>query len=565
MSTKRPHIIIINPDEMRADAMAHMGNPAAITPHLDTFARTEGVSFSNAFCQNPVCVPSRCSFFTGLYPHVRGHRTMEYLLHPGEDTLFHELKRAGYHVWMNSRNDLLAGQYDELFDESADEIFPYRLEEHKAVDMPKVGPRPAMPAQTVTPPDMPESPYSHYKGTSGQAQFGNDWADTEGAIERILSYDKEQPLCLFVGWNNPHVPYTCMEPYYSSIDRSKLPARISGRDMTGRSEIIRQLQQYVDMTDWTEEQWMELRATYLAQCMMVDDMFGQICDALKAAGMYDDSAIFFLSDHGDFTGDYDLVEKSQNSFQNCLSKVPFLIKPPKGYDIDPGVSDSLAELVDLYATAMDFAGVTPSHTQFGQSLVPVLADRAAAVRKFAYCEGGRTESEIHCDEWHNQGENGPAPTYEYWPKMTAQKDPAAHEKGTMIYDGRFKYVHRLRGDHELYDLKKDPAEIRNLYPEIAGNEQASAENTIDDAKKAELLKRLSAFQSELLNWYQATCDVVPYEGDSRFSTDQYWGIFGKRLPAAMEQPFKEYIRREHPSVSAVIQYLQSMMAQRKPQ
>ncbi len=117
----------------------------------------------------------------------------------------------------------------------------------------------------VTPPDMPDSPYSHYKGTSGQAQFGNDWADTKGAIERILSYDKEQPLCLFVGWNNPHVPYTCMEPYYSSIDRGSLPRRISGDDMTGRSEIIRQLQQYVDMTGWTEEQWMELRATYLAE------------------------------------------------------------------------------------------------------------------------------------------------------------------------------------------------------------------------------------------------------------------------------------------------------------
>ncbi len=148
----------------------------------------------------------------------------------------------------------------------------------------------------------------------------------------------------------------------------------------------------------------------------------------------------------------------------------------------------------------------------------------------------------------------------------------------MIYDGRFKYVHRLRGDHELYDLEADPAELRNLYPELVGAESASADpgtapaaadsspaltqNQLSDAEKTELLKRLSAFQSELLNWYQATCDVVPYEGDSRFSTDQFWGIFGKRLPAAMEQPFKEYIRREHPSISAVIQHLQSMMAKR---
>ena len=62
----KPHIIIFNPDEMRADSLGHLGNPAAHTPFLDRFAREEAVSFSRAFCQNPVCVPSRCSFFTGL-------------------------------------------------------------------------------------------------------------------------------------------------------------------------------------------------------------------------------------------------------------------------------------------------------------------------------------------------------------------------------------------------------------------------------------------------------------------------------------------------------------------
>lgn len=67
--SKCPYIIIFNPDEMRADTIAHLGNPAAITPCLDEFAHQDAVSFSRAYCQNPVCVPSRCSFFTGLYPH----------------------------------------------------------------------------------------------------------------------------------------------------------------------------------------------------------------------------------------------------------------------------------------------------------------------------------------------------------------------------------------------------------------------------------------------------------------------------------------------------------------
>ena len=107
---KRPHIIIFNPDEMRGDALAHLGNPASITPNLDAFAANEAVSFGQAYCQNPVCVPSRCSFFTGLYPHVRGHRTMSHLLRPGETSMLKELKEAGYYVWMNDRNDLTAGQ-----------------------------------------------------------------------------------------------------------------------------------------------------------------------------------------------------------------------------------------------------------------------------------------------------------------------------------------------------------------------------------------------------------------------------------------------------------------------
>ena len=115
MST-RPHIIIFNPDQMQCDALAHMGrNPAAQTPFLDHFAAEEAASYRNAYCQNPVCVPSRCSFLTGLYPHVHGHRTMRYMLHSEESSIFSELKAAGYHVWMNARNDFLPGQDEAAF------------------------------------------------------------------------------------------------------------------------------------------------------------------------------------------------------------------------------------------------------------------------------------------------------------------------------------------------------------------------------------------------------------------------------------------------------------------
>ena len=106
----KPNILIINPDQMRADALHHLGNEASHTPVFDALAQ-EGVSFSNAFCQNPVCVPSRCSFMTGLYPHTKGHRTMSYLQHPGEENLFSDLKKAGYHTVSSTRGDLMGGQF----------------------------------------------------------------------------------------------------------------------------------------------------------------------------------------------------------------------------------------------------------------------------------------------------------------------------------------------------------------------------------------------------------------------------------------------------------------------
>ena len=117
-NAKRPHILIFNPDQFRADALGHMGNPAAVTPNLDRLAQTDGVSFRNAFCQNPVCTPSRCSFMTGWYPHVNGHRTMYHMLHSDEPVLLKTLKNSGYTVWWGGKNDLVPGQdgYDAFCD-----------------------------------------------------------------------------------------------------------------------------------------------------------------------------------------------------------------------------------------------------------------------------------------------------------------------------------------------------------------------------------------------------------------------------------------------------------------
>lgn len=514
---KRPHIIIFNPDEMRADTMGHLGNPAAQTPFLDTFAKTEAVSFSQAFCQNPVCVPSRCSFFTGLYPHVNGHRTMAHLLRPGESSLFSELRKNGYYVWMNARNDLYAAQYPGWLEQNADEIF------YGGNAVPAPGPE----QQNPRGPQGGKQFYSHYEGRLGlDAQGRNYSRDDEAvdaAIERLQHLPENQPLCMFLGLMWPHTPYEAEEPYYSRIERKKVPPRVRAEDCTGKPLMEERLRELQHMQEYTEEDWTELRAVYLAMCSKVDVQFARLCAALQQAGIYDDCAIFFLSDHGDFAGDYGLPEKAQNCFEDCLTRVPFLIKPPAGAKLDPGICDELVELIDFYATVMDFAEVSPQRTQFGKSLRPQLADRGTAGRPYVFSEGGRMPGEIHCDESHINGPDGSPSTFVYWPRQTAQRDDAAHMKGTMIRDKRYKYISRPDGKDEFYDLAVDPQERYNV---------------IGNPAYAEQIYRM---QREQLRWYQSTCDVVPWDFDQRFNGEMFWAM----LKHHAQNEAEAKILREH--------------------
>lgn len=524
---KRPNIIIFNPDEMRWNTMGHMGNPAAYTPKLDQFAREEAVSFSHAYCQNPVCVPSRCSFATGLYPHTRGHRTMQYLLHEEETSIFRELKEAGYYVWMNSRNDLVAGQFPGLAESHADEIYYFdKKEEQSEIDLNQTKSRMVM--------EQDPYPYSHFKGV---AEFGMnmDKEDVRAAVERIKSYEQDKPLCMFIGLVNPHPPYMVEQKYYNQIRKDKIPPRIEAGETVGKSRMMDEIRKYSGLEDFTEEQWKEIQRVYLAQCAMIDELFQTLCNALEEAGMYDDSAIFVFSDHGDFAGDYDITEKAQNTFEDCLTRVPLLIKPPKGEKLDAGTADGIVELIDFYATAMDYAGVKPNHDHFGLSLRPVIEDRKKSVREYAFCEGGRMEWEEQCDEYHSEGPQGYDIRSEYWARMKAQCNPLAHEKGTMICDSTYKYVERPSGANELYDLLNDPQEKINLYSE---------------QKNSEIVKKM---RLEMLNWYQRTCDIVPKKYDNRFTEERVWASVRKICPVENEKQMREYIRTGA-TIPTAIQY-----------
>ena len=492
---ERPNFVFINPDQWRGDVLGHVGNPAALTPVLDRMAASDGVSFRRAFVQNPVCTPSRCSFMTGWYPHVRGHRTMHHMLKPDEPCLLRTLKDAGWFVWWGGKNDLVPGQNG--FDAYCD------LKHRWDTPRPGLTPRRDLHGRN----DWRGAPdgdtfYSFFHGRldkgDEEVYLDGDWGNVLGAADWIRrERPAGRPFCIYLPLGYPHPPYAVEEPFFSSIDRAKLPPRIPApADWTGKPSLLRGIHERQHLAGWTEERWTELRATYYGMCARVDRQIGVVLEALRDAGVYGETAVFVFSDHGDFTGDFGLVEKTQNTFEDCLTRVPFLIKPPNGLAVRPRVSEALVELVDFPATVEDLAGLEPRHTHFGRSLLPLLAGATDEHRDAVFCEGGRLHGEEHCMEKESTSFQNPDGLY--WPRLSLQRSEGPeHTKAVMCRTRRLKYVARLYESDELYDLETDPGETRNLAADPA------------------YAQRLAAMKDRLMRFMIETADAVPHDPDRR--------------------------------------------------
>ncbi|MHC4981922.1 MAG: sulfatase-like hydrolase/transferase [Planctomycetota bacterium] len=488
MARKRPNIVIFSPDHYRGEALAHMGNACVQTPNLDRLCRTDAVSFRNAFCQNPVCTPSRCSFMSGWYPHVRGHRTMFHMLRHDEPVLLRRLKEEGYFVWWGGKNDLVPAQHG--FDEYCDvKYVPPRPLDHDGR------------GNWRGEPDG-DTFYSFFKGQLEKPEaeslyYDHDWAMVLGAIEQVKSHDGERPLCIYLPLVYPHPPFAVEEPFFSMIDRSKVPPRIPApENWTGKPSMLRGIYERSNMQGWTEERWNELRAVYYGMCSRVDHQLGLLIDALREKGTYDATAIFFFSDHGAYVGDYGLVDVNQNTFEDSLIRVPLVIKPPADVPAKAGISDAMVELLDFPATVEDMLGLKPRQAHFGRSLLPLIAGQTQGHRDAVFCEGGRLHGERHCMELEYAP--GRDPRDIYYPRLSLQAgEGPEHTKAVMCRTSRYKYVRRLYEDDELYDLLKDPAELNNR----AGDPRFSAV--------------LAELKQRLLRFFVETGDVVPFEPDSR--------------------------------------------------
>lgn len=502
----RPHILIFNPDQWRGDAVGHIGNAGAVTPVLDALVATEAVSFAQTHCQATLCTPSRCSFLTGLYPHVAGHRSLHHMLHAerGQSNLFDQLRAAGYTVWWGGKNDVFPGEEGP---EAHSDIF--FTPDAKFFERHGGKPRLGLHEDESRWRDPPGSD-GYYSFLAGKLPadpaephyLDGDWQMVLGAIDFIETAPKDKPLCIFLPILYPHPPYGVEAAFYDLVDPALLPPRRHANDaqLTRKSRMLTEIRANQGLSGWDESRWTELRRVYYGMCTRADRQFGMVLDALRRAGIYDDTAAFLISDHGDFTGDYEVVEKCQTSFEDCLTRVPMVIKPPRDWALSPGVRhDTLCELVDFCATVYDAAGVEPDYDQFGRSLRAAIADAAVPNRDVVFTEGGRRPAEMQVSEIDSMRRHKDQPANLYYPKLVVQvEDHAAHARVVMVRTLTHKLIVRMTGEDELYDLLADPQEC---------------DNRIDDPAYAAIRQEL---MNRLTRWYLETSDIAPRKTDSRF-------------------------------------------------
>ncbi|NOY81512.1 MAG: sulfatase-like hydrolase/transferase [Kiritimatiellaeota bacterium] len=470
---KRPNLLLFMPETLRADALYGPRATRAITPNFDRLA-SGGVAFTNAFAQMSYCTPSRCSMFTGLYPHTNGHRSIWHLLQRGERNLFQDLKEAGYRNVVFGKNDLVTPEFvPECFDEWETRVRP----DAKSV---RIVPTPQ--AERLAP--------AMYHGLREGDCHDADWACTESALQ-FLDEDHDQPWCLFLPFQFAHPWYGVEEPYFSMHDRGALPAPIPPGKLEEKRAYRKTYHEVAFPNGMSEADCREIKAVYFGMVSRVDAQFGRILDKLEERGLDRRTLVVAFSDHGDYAGDYGMVEKCPYGFEDCLLRVPLIFRGPGAGP--PRQVDALCELTDLYATLMDFAGLEPAHHQFGRSLAPAIHGETDTHRDAVFAEGGRLSGEEH---WGIRG-LPPANWYAKRAKRVQANPDITLSRCAVIRTRDYQYTYCSNDVDELFDLRTDPDGIENI-----------ANRPDSRAVRDNLRERL-------LNWMLETSDTLPLDQGPR--------------------------------------------------
>jgi iduronate 2-sulfatase len=436
----RPNVLFIICDDLNTH-VSTSGYPHISTPAFDSLAAA-GMTFRRAYCQYPVCGPSRASFLSGLYPQSTGvldNKSDIRQTRPGTVSMPQCFKQAGYwtgsvgKVFHNTKIDPGEAAWNEVLRFENDEL-PLVTPIRKAFEA-EYGSI----AKGKTRRLWRERYFKIGTQTRGQQQPGygpsglRDEQHKDGKNARkIVSWLEErtyenQPFFMACGIQKPHVPFLAPDKYFQMYPKSSLKLALTPPDFWNQAPQTAMVKRFrgfgFELGVENDALRREYIQAYHACISFIDAQIGLIFDALKRTGRWDDTIIILTSDHGYQLGEHFMWGKV-TLFEVC-DRVPLVIYAP-GQTKPASSSTGLVELVDLFPTIADLCTVTAPDNLQGRSLLPMLRNPAAAGKEVAYTvvtRGNKLGKAIRTDRWR----------YANWP------------------DGE-----------ELYDLTGDPAEYKNL-------------------------------------------------------------------------------------------------------
>jgi uncharacterized sulfatase len=422
------NVLLIVSDDLN-NSLGCYGAPVK-TPNLDRLA-ARGVRFDRAYCQYPLCGPSRASLMSGMRPDAIGVVTNGPTVRANvKDVvtlpqLFREqgyfAARVGkiYHlgipggVGTPGPDDPLS--WDHTFNPKGAE-FATEGEEHW--------------------PDRKDGQGFRYVIGKGDGREQHDYQAADEAI-RLLNENKDKPFFLAVGFIRPHVPLIAPQRDFERYPLERITLLdVPAEDREDIPALAFFQPNRIDR-GMTPQQCRESIRAYYAAISFMDSQLGRVIDELEKLGLADNTVITFVGDHGYLLGEH--REWQKMTLFEPVARVPMLIAAP---GVEAGATRSIVEMIDLYPTIASLCGLTPPPTVQGASLRPILGDKRATVKRAAYTQVRRKTGEgrsVRTDRWR----------YTEWKANPDAKDPA-------ITDGA-----------ELYDHQSDPGELKNLAADPA--------------------------------------------------------------------------------------------------
>ena len=437
-----PNLLLLMTDQQRWDAMGCSGGWVQ-TPNLDRIA-AEGVRFTNCVATSPVCIPTRLSLATGLYPHNTGvWNNMQHQMPADAPTWMQAVREAGYRTSLFGKTHLHPHSGDlrdrEPFMnacglDDVDEIGGPRASaqvlSHMTAGWEAKGLWDAYRADYRE--RFRTKPHLVRPSTLGLDDYADVYVGQQ-AKRYLRDYDRREPWCCWVSFGGPHEPWDTPEPYASMYDPEEMPPAIP-RPPAGerpRGQLDRHMERMNPAFEPGEVG--RLRANYAGNVTLIDTQIGEILETIEARGELENTIIVHTSDHGEMNGDHGLIYKS--NFLDGAVRIPLLVRTP-GSTNAGSVCDSPVEWIDIGPTLVEMAGGELAHRQFGESLCEVVEDPEATHRDFAISE---IDGEI------------------------------------MLLDREWKAALNRDGEvYLLFHVREDPEETRNLAgrPEMAEIETA---------------------------------------------------------------------------------------------